>query len=106
MSQVDKSRVQRQFGQNAQQYRDDPLFAAGEDLEHMITVAQPGKEERLLDVGTGAGHTALAFAPYVNQCIGLDVTEETFSIHLNEQGQPSSFCLKTALFVGMKATNA
>lgn len=77
MSGEEKSRVQRQFGRNAQQYRDEPLFAAGEDLEHMIKVAQPGKEEHLLDVGTGAGHTALAFAPHVNQCIGLDVTDWT-----------------------------
>jgi ubiquinone/menaquinone biosynthesis C-methylase UbiE len=80
MSQTEKSRVQRQFGQNAQKYRDEPLFAAGEDLGHMIEAAQPGGEECLLDVGTGAGHTALAFAPHVSQCIGLDLTEEMVQI--------------------------
>mgnify|MGYP001321515107 CR=1 FL=1 len=76
MTHPEKSLVQQQFGQNAQKYRDEPLFATGEDLGHMIGVAQPGGNERLLDIGTGAGHTALAFAPHVRQCIGLDLTEE------------------------------
>ena len=72
----EKHRVQTQFGQNARHYRDEPLFAAGNDLQIMVEKARPGKNGRLLDVGTGAGHTALAFAPYVSQCIGLDLTKE------------------------------
>lgn len=73
---MEKRRVQAQFGQNARHYRDEPLFAAGNDLTTMLTVAQPTGRERMLDVGTGAGHTALAFASHVRYCIGLDLTAE------------------------------
>ena len=73
---AEKRRVQAQFGQNARHYRDEPLFAAGDDLSFMITITRPTGNERLLDVGTGAGHTALAFAPHVRHGTGLDLTEE------------------------------
>jgi len=42
----------------------------------LVELARPQPEWRVLDVGTGTGHTALAFAPYVQEVIGVDLTEE------------------------------
>jgi ubiquinone/menaquinone biosynthesis C-methylase UbiE len=38
------------------------------------TVSLVGNE-RVLDIGTGAGHTALAFSNYVSECLGMDLTD-------------------------------
>jgi ubiquinone/menaquinone biosynthesis C-methylase UbiE len=34
------------------------------------------KVQNLLDVGAGAGHTAIAFANIADQCVGIDVTKQ------------------------------
>jgi ubiquinone/menaquinone biosynthesis C-methylase UbiE len=67
--------VRHQFSRNATDYRDEPLFAEGEDLRRMVESIPLSGMERVLDVATGAGHTALAFAPHVHRCIGIDLTE-------------------------------
>lgn len=64
------------FSKNAEMYRDEKVFAEGEDLGLMIKTAECRAEHRVLDIGAGAGHTALAFSPYVQECIGVDATKE------------------------------
>ncbi|MGN9866834.1 class I SAM-dependent methyltransferase [Bacillus swezeyi] len=71
-----KTSAQKQFSKNPDQYRDEPLFSAGKDLEAMVNSVSLKGDEALLDVGTGAGHTALAFSPFVKHCTGIDITEE------------------------------
>lgn len=66
---------QQQFAGNAAKYRDDPLFAMGDDLRYMVQSVSMRGTEQLLDIGSGAGHVALAFAPFVDACLGIDVTE-------------------------------
>lgn len=56
-------------------YRDEKVFAEGEDLTMLIKFAECRAEQQVLDVGAGAGHTPLAFAPYVQECIGIDATQ-------------------------------
>ncbi len=46
----------------------------------MIKTAECRAEHRLLDIGAGAGHTALAFSPYVQECIGIDATKEMVEV--------------------------
>ncbi|WP_054949493.1 class I SAM-dependent methyltransferase [Numidum massiliense] len=72
----EKQAVQRQFAKNATDYRDEKFFASGDDLQMMVKAVPLTGNEKLLDIGTGAGHTALAFAPFVAEGIGLDITEE------------------------------
>lgn len=66
---------EEQFSRNAEDYRHEPLFAEGDDLRWMVDAQPLHGSEDLLDVGCGAGHTALAFAPFVRNCVGVDVTE-------------------------------
>lgn len=43
-------------------------------LGWLVEMAQPQPGWRMLDVATGTGHTAFAFAPYVAEIIGIDLT--------------------------------
>jgi hypothetical protein len=60
-------RVQAQFGRTADAYVASASHARGAELEQMVALAQvlhPGAmaDKAVLDVATGGGHTALAFA--------------------------------------------
>ncbi len=68
-----KRLAQARFGRQASRYRSSRTHAGGEELARMIELARPTGGERLLDVATGAGHTALAFAPHVREVIALDL---------------------------------
>ncbi len=67
--------IQRLFGAAAARYAASDYHGAGPDLAAMVEVASPREDERVLDVGCGAGHTALAFAPHVRDVVGIDLTE-------------------------------
>jgi ubiquinone/menaquinone biosynthesis C-methylase UbiE len=73
---VTKSLVQRQFGAHAAAYSTSTVHAKGASLARLIELTKPHKTWRALDVATGAGHTAAAFAPHVASVIASDLTEE------------------------------
>jgi ubiquinone/menaquinone biosynthesis C-methylase UbiE len=70
-----KQQVQRQFGQNAQHYVNSAIHAKGADLACMVEVSQASGDMLLLDVATGGGHVANAFAPLVRKVTAYDLTE-------------------------------
>jgi ubiquinone/menaquinone biosynthesis C-methylase UbiE len=67
--------VQQQFGPSAEQYVTSAFHAHGDDLKRLVELAAPQGHERVLDVATGGGHTALAFAPLVREVVALDLTQ-------------------------------
>ncbi|MFB2919521.1 MULTISPECIES: class I SAM-dependent methyltransferase [Aerosakkonema] len=67
--------IRQQFDNAAAAYGTSPIFAQGHDLALMVQAAAPTSEMTLLDVGCGAGHTAFAFAPYVREAIGVDLSQ-------------------------------
>jgi ubiquinone/menaquinone biosynthesis C-methylase UbiE len=69
-----KNIIQDHFGKQAAEYASSVIHAQGKDLEWMIEACDLKGQERVLDVGTGAGHTAFAFAPHVAKVEGLDIT--------------------------------
>jgi ubiquinone/menaquinone biosynthesis C-methylase UbiE len=69
-----KEYAQRQFENVANNYRTSDVHARGEDLVRMTAIAGLMGTEHVLDAGCGAGHTALAFAPYVSRVIAYDLT--------------------------------
>ncbi|OMI25075.1 SAM-dependent methyltransferase [Bacillus haynesii] len=71
-----KTSAQQQFSKNPEQYRDEPLFSSGKDLDAMVSCRSLNGDETLLDIGTGAGHTAIAFSPFVKHCTGIDITKK------------------------------
>jgi ubiquinone/menaquinone biosynthesis C-methylase UbiE len=62
-----KKDVQQQFGKNAASYVSSPIHKDGKDLLKMVEMAVIYGQEVLLDIATGGGHTANAFAPLVKK---------------------------------------
>lgn len=69
-----KDLVQSQFGATAESYVTSAIHASGDDLARLVELAGPRGDERVLDIATGGGHTALAFAPRVGEVVASDLT--------------------------------
>lgn len=69
------SLVQSQFGVAAADYATSDVHARGESLGRIIELAAPQQSWRALDVATGAGHMAAAFAPHVASIVASDITD-------------------------------
>ncbi len=70
------SLVEKKFGEAAADYAASSVHAKGESLARLVKLVRPERAWRVLDVATGAGHTALAFAPHVAKVTASDITEE------------------------------
>jgi len=73
---MSKSLVQQQFGQHAAAYATSTVHAKGASLARLVELVAPQAAWQALDIATGAGHTAAAFAPHVAHVIASDLTEE------------------------------
>lgn len=71
--------VRSQFGASAAAYATSDVHAKGESLARIVELAQPQRRWQGLDVATGAGHMAAAFAPHVANIIASDITDEMLS---------------------------
>lgn len=71
-----KESIQQQFGSVAAHYATSAVHAGGPDLQAMLDAAPLTGAERVLDVGCGTGHTALAFAPRAAEVVAVDLTAE------------------------------
>ena len=70
-----KSLAQQKFGAAAADYATSSVHAKGESLARLVELVAPEKGWRVLDVATGAGHTAFAFAPHVAKVTASDITD-------------------------------
>jgi ubiquinone/menaquinone biosynthesis C-methylase UbiE len=66
--------IRSQFSAAADRYTRSRYHADAPDLAAMLEAVTLRGDERVLDVGTGTGHTALAFAPAVAEVVALDLT--------------------------------
>jgi SAM-dependent methyltransferase len=84
-----KNLVQSQFGATAQSYVTSPIHAHGDDLKLLVDLARLSGDERVLDVATGGGHTALAFARAAGEVVASDLTPRMLAAaeaFIREQG--------------------
>jgi ubiquinone/menaquinone biosynthesis C-methylase UbiE len=70
------SLVQKKFGDAAADYAASAVHATGPSLARLGELIETKPTWRVLDVATGAGHTALAFAPTVAKVTASDITPE------------------------------
>ncbi|HZV79371.1 MAG TPA: methyltransferase domain-containing protein [Candidatus Binatus sp.] len=81
---MDKKAIQEkarsQFSATAARYVDSARHASGDDLARLLELAQLRGDEELLDIATGAGHTALAFAPRVAHVVASDLTPRMLEV--------------------------
>ncbi len=68
--------AEQQFGAHAAAYATSAVHAKGASLQRMVELTAPRADWRALDVATGAGHTAAAFAPHVASVVAGDLTAE------------------------------
>jgi ubiquinone/menaquinone biosynthesis C-methylase UbiE len=68
--------VKKQFGVHASDYITSQVHAQGESLARLVALTTPRCNWLVLDVSTGAGHTALAFASHVARVIATDLTPQ------------------------------
>ena len=73
---MSKDLIQQQFGANAAAYLTSAVHAKGASLARLVELVRPASTWTALDVATGAGHTAAAFAPHVAKVIASDLTPE------------------------------
>jgi ubiquinone/menaquinone biosynthesis C-methylase UbiE len=71
-----KDAVRRQYGAVGDAYVTSKGHASGRDLARMVELAAPTPSTQMLDIATGGGHVARAFAPYVESVIASDLTPE------------------------------
>ena len=71
--------IQQQFGPNADKYVTSTVHAGGASLQRLVELTHPQQDWLVLDVSTGAGHTALTFAPKVARVIATDLTPQMLS---------------------------
>ncbi len=75
MTEPQAAKVQAQFGAAAEAYVACPGFATGDDLAQLTAWGRTPRPGRVLDVATGGGHTALAFAGLARRVTAVDLTE-------------------------------
>jgi ubiquinone/menaquinone biosynthesis C-methylase UbiE len=68
--------VKQQFGAVAEAYVNSSFHASGPDLALLVESAGFSGNECVIDLGCGAGHTAIACARKAARVIGIDVTPE------------------------------
>jgi ubiquinone/menaquinone biosynthesis C-methylase UbiE len=68
-------RVQTQFGSSAAEYVTSAGHAGGDDLRTLLGWGRARHARHVLDVATGGGHTALAFASVAARVVAVDLTE-------------------------------
>lgn len=70
------ARPEEVFSRRAARYATSKVHDDKVTLSWLVDAAAPSADEIALDVGTGAGHTALALAPRVRAVEAVDLTEE------------------------------
>lgn len=76
--------IQHRFGVAAAAYVTSKVHASGPDLTWLVKEAQLTGVERVLDVATGAGHTAFALAPGAAEVVALDLTRPMLDVARQE----------------------
>jgi ubiquinone/menaquinone biosynthesis C-methylase UbiE len=71
--------AQQQFGQQAELYARSSAHVAGEGLDAIVQYASMGSYDLAVDIGTGAGFTACAIAPFARHTLATDIAPQMLS---------------------------
>ena len=93
---MNKTLVQEQFGKTAASYLTSTPHALGKSLERLVALTSPKNTWRALDVATGGGHVAYAFAPHVERVWATDITQEMLDMVKGEAQKRGLANVRTA----------
>ncbi|MBN1429533.1 MAG: class I SAM-dependent methyltransferase [Anaerolineae bacterium] len=95
-----KHLVRQQFGSHSADYITSAVHARGYSLSRLLDLLDPLTDWRVLDVATGGGHTALAFAQRARAVVAADLTRpmlQSARCHIEQQeGAYVDFCQSDA----------
>jgi ubiquinone/menaquinone biosynthesis C-methylase UbiE len=72
--------VGQQFGSQAADYLKSSVHAQGADLEALAALVKEGGKQRVLDLGSGAGHVSFAAAPRAGEVIAYDLSSQMLEV--------------------------
>src|SRR4029078_2365371 len=93
---MNKNLVQEEFGTTAATYLPSKPHALGKSLERLVALTSPQKGWHVLDVATGGGHVAYAFAPHVARVWATDITQEMLDLVKSEAQKRQLSNVRTA----------
>ena len=79
--------VQQEFTKQAAAYATNPTIVDADWALRLVEAAQPSPEGRVLEVATGPGYVALAFATMAREVVGVDLTEAPLAIARKNQAE-------------------
>lgn len=75
-----KDVVREEFTRQADDYAVAPMITDAQHIEQLIRMVKPPADARVLEVATGPGHVAMAFAKLAREVVGVDLTEAPLRI--------------------------
>src|SRR5271163_4034106 len=75
-----KDLVREEFTRQANDYAAAPAIRDADHLRKLVELAAPPADARVLEVATGPGHVAMAFAAVCREVVGLDLTAAPIAI--------------------------
>lgn len=72
--------VRREFTRQAEAYAANPSIADRERVARLVEAVGPTAQDRVLEVATGPGYVAMAFAVFAQEVVGVDLTEAPLAI--------------------------
>jgi ubiquinone/menaquinone biosynthesis C-methylase UbiE len=75
-----KNLVREEFTRQADDYAAAPIIRDLDHIARLVSVVAPRPEARVLEIATGPGHVAMAFAKVTREVIGVDLTEAPLKI--------------------------
>lgn len=75
-----KDLVREEFTRQANDYATAPMIRDPDHIERLVSIVAPRPDARVLEIATGPGHVAMAFAKVAREVIGVDLTEAPLKI--------------------------
>ncbi len=79
--------IQREFTKQARAYATNPTIVDADWALRLVQTAQPSPNDRVLEVATGPGYVALAFATAAREVVGVDLTGAPLAIARQNQAE-------------------
>src|ERR1700730_5192350 len=64
----------------ANEYAVAPMIRDLDHIKKLVKAVGPGPDARVLEVATGPGHVAMAFAKVAREVVGIDLTDAPLKI--------------------------
>ena len=72
--------IRQEFTRQAEAYAANPVIASQDRAAQLVSAVQPRPDDRVLEVATGPGYVAMAFATCCREVVGVDLTEAPLKI--------------------------